>query len=400
MTDKKMKKTIAFAIENFSRYGGGAESYAVELAETLLKNGWEVHFYGMRWDGEPGEATFHPVTVPGYLPAWAKLLVFALKHRRLVKRIDFDVVLGFGNTICMNVYQSHGGVHWLTTFRKVYSERQPLLRFLKKLLIPLSIKNYVRHWIESAPFRQAGLPRIIAISEMIRQDYLDYYQVSPQVIDLVYNGTDTNRFDVKRLRKHRAEARDELGIDPGEVVFILVSYDLKKKGIEPLVEAAGLLAKSGKSFRVLVVGGLPYPALKRMLNSHGVSGRVVFTGRVKEIEKIYAAADVLVLPTYYDACSLVVLEAMLCGLPAITTEYNGIAGILTDGVNGSVISHPPDFKELAGRMAEFMDRDYLAKVSAAALELGGRYSKERNHAEMLRIFDEVAAAGRGRICSE
>lgn len=388
-----MKKKIAFAIENFSRYGGGAESYAVELAETLLQNGWEVHFFGVRWDGEPREATFHAITVPGYLPSWAKLLVFAFKHQRLVAAQDFDVVLGFGNTISMNVYQSHGGVHWLTTYRKVYSETQPLLRFLKRLIIPLSIKHYVRHWIESAPFRQAKLPRIVAIAAMIRQDYIDYYQVRPEAIDLVYNGTDTERFDLAQLQGRRGAVRAELGLTPEELVFVFVAYDLKKKGIEPLVQAAGLLEKGGRPFRVLVVGGMPYGALKRMLKNQGVAERLVFTGRVKEMEKIYAAADVLVLPTYYDACSLVVLEGMLCGLPAITTEYNGIVGILSDGVNGSIISHPPEAREMAARMAEYLDPEYLGRVSAAAVALGKLYSKKRNHAEMLRIFNEVAAAG-------
>lgn len=393
-----MKKKIAFAIENFSRYGGGAESYAVELAETMLRDGWEVHFFGLRWDGEPPEAIFHPLRVADWLPAPAKLLAFAFQHRRLVESMDFDVVLGFGNTISMNVYQSHGGVHWLTTHRKVYSETNPLLRFFKRLFIPLSLKHYVRHWIESAPFRLPRLPRIIAISEMIRKDYIDYYQVSPAAIDLVYNGTDTDRFDVARLKERRGAARAELGLTADEVVFIFVSYDLKKKGIEPLVRAAGELARGGRNFRVLVAGGQPYAALRRLIKSQGVEGRVLFTGRVKEIEKIYATADVLVLPTYYDACSLVVLEGMLCGLPAITTEYNGIAGILTDGVDGAVISHPPDHRELAGRMVEFLDRPHLERVAAAALALGGRYSKQRNHAEMLRICNEVAA-GRRSQCS-
>lgn len=391
-----MKKKIAFAIENFSRHAGGAESYAVELAEALLGDGWEVHFFGLRWDGEPKEAIFHPISVPSWLPSSAKLLSFAFQHRRQVAAEDFDVVLGFGNTISMNIYQSHGGVHWLTTYRKVYSETNPLLRFFKRLFIPLSLKHYVRHWIESAPFRQSRLPRIIAISEMIRRDYLDYYHVSSDAIDLVYNGTDTGRFDVARLKERRGAARAELGLTGDEVVFIFVSYDLKKKGIEPLVRAAGALAREGRNFRVLVVGGQPYGALRRLIMSQGVEGRVIFTGRVKEIEKIYAAADVLVLPTYYDACSLVVLEAMLCGLPAITTEYNGIAGILTDGVDGAVISHPPDHRELASRMREFLDRSHLERVAAAALALGGQYSKARNHAEMLRICNEVAAAGRGK----
>ncbi|MGA8179378.1 MAG: hypothetical protein WB792_04920, partial [Desulfobacterales bacterium] len=65
-------KKIAFALENFSRYAGGAESYAISLACFLIKNGWQVHFFGETWDGEPECAIFHKITIPKYLPAWLK----------------------------------------------------------------------------------------------------------------------------------------------------------------------------------------------------------------------------------------------------------------------------------------------------------------------------------------
>ena len=146
-------KKIALAIENFSRYAGGAESYAVSLASALVDNAWEVHLYGQTWDGEPDSAIFHQIKIPAYLPSWAKMIWFAMKHRRLIQAEGFDVVLGFGNTIYMNVYQSHGGVHKLSTSRKTYSENNTVRRLLKRLLITLSAKQWVRHWIESSPFR-------------------------------------------------------------------------------------------------------------------------------------------------------------------------------------------------------------------------------------------------------
>src|SRR3989339_585428 len=390
--EEKLKK-IALAIENFDRFGGGAESYAVELSETLIKEGWEVHFFGERWGVEPKAVVFHPIRIPGYLPSWLKILLFALRHRRLVRRENFEVVLGFGNTICMNVYQSHGGVHWFSTFRKVYCEHNPVLRFFKRLTILLSLKQHVRNWIESAPFRTVPVPRIIAISDMIRRDYVKYYHVDEEhIIDLVYNGIDPDKFNVKLLSKYRQEVRNRYGISEDEIVFVFVSYDLKKKGIEPLVKAAGIL-KQGTAlpFRILIVGGQPYPSLQRMVKKKGLTETIIFTGPSKAVPEIYAASDVFVLPTYYDACSLVVLEAMLCGLPAITTEYNGIAGILSDGKNSYVISHPPDGAELAARMQDLLCAERRIALSREAVQLGQLYTKSRNHNAMLKIINEVAA---------
>jgi len=56
-------KKIVLAIENFSPFAGGAESYAVALASILVQNGWEVHLFGETWEGEPDYAVLHRNTL-------------------------------------------------------------------------------------------------------------------------------------------------------------------------------------------------------------------------------------------------------------------------------------------------------------------------------------------------
>jgi len=109
-------------MEKFSRYAGGAESYAVSLTASLIENGWDVHLFGETWDGEPEAAVFHKINIPKYIPAWLKMVLFALNHKRAVKNQGFDVIMGFGNTLHMNVYQSHGGVHWLSTKKSLFGK--------------------------------------------------------------------------------------------------------------------------------------------------------------------------------------------------------------------------------------------------------------------------------------
>jgi UDP-glucose:(heptosyl)LPS alpha-1,3-glucosyltransferase len=384
-------KTVAFAMEKFSRYAGGAESYAVFLATFLAENGWEVHLFGETWDGEPPLGVFHKITIPKYLPAWLRIVLFALRHKRAVKNKDFDVIVGFGNTLYMNVYQSHGGVHWLSTHRKVYSEKGIVSRLIKRLVIVLSLKQWARAWIESAPFRLAPRPRIVAISQMIKKDMGSFYRVKSEGIEVVYNGVDTARFNENLRHKLRGPLRRKMGIRNDEVVFLFISYDLKKKGIEPLVAAAFELKKMGNtSFRIVVVGGLPYGALSRQITGLNIADKMFFTGPVRSMEAYYANSDVFVLPTYYDACSLVVIEAMASGLPAITTTANGAAGIMTDGKDSYVIPHPPQALDLAKKMQVLLDNEKRGDMSREALRTGQRYSARRNHQEMMRILDEAA----------
>ena len=385
-------KKIAFAIEKFSRYAGGAESYAVSLAAFLVENGWEVHLFGETWDGEPEAAVFHKIAIPKYLPAWLKMIWFALNHKKAVKNRDFDVVLGFGNTLYMNVYQSHGGVHWLSTKRKTYSEKSKIKRVIKRLIIVLSLKQWVRAWIESAPFRLDPRPRIVAISQMIKNDMESFFRAKGVEIEVVYNGVDTSRYNQNLRHDLRGPLRRQLGIIEDEVVFLFISYDLKKKGIEPLVGAVSQLKKMGNTeFKVMVIGGLPYKALSRQIKALNIEDKILFTGPVRSTEEYYANSDVFVLPTYYDACSLVVIEAMASGLPSITTTANGAAGIITDGKDGYVISHPPASPDLANKMQLLLDDEKRRQMSREALRTGRSYSEEKNHNQMIEILDEAAA---------
>lgn len=384
-------KKIALAVENFSRYKGGAESYAVSLAVALAENGWQVHLFGEKWDGEPPSAIFHRISTPTCLPSWVRMILFALKHRKRVMHEEFDVILGFGNTIHMNVYQSHGGVHRLYARRKVYAQHNRILRVFYRLLIMISIKDKVRQWVESKPFRMNPRPRIVAISEMVRRDMASFYNVNEEEIDLIYNGVDTERFNPGQRERLRGAIRQRLGMQGGDIGFLFVAHDLGKKGIVPLIEASGQLRRSGiNHFKVLVLGGEPYASLLRRIAKLRLEDTVVFLGPTRNPEEFYANADVLVLPTFYDACSLVVIEAMSCGLPAITTLTNGASGIITNGKDGFVISHPPSTTELANAMRAAMSPERLGKMSEEAALTARNYSLRDNHRRLMALFDELA----------
>ena len=383
---------IALALENFGRFAGGAESYAVELARTLVSEGWEVHLYGHSWDGEPAQAVFHPIPrLARWVPPSVRILDFAFRHRRMVAEERFDVILGFGNTLEMNVYQSHGGVHYLSSVRKLHAVRNPILRFFKKMALFAAPKYHARAWIESAPFRMQQRPVIIAIADMVRQDMADHFCVEKQSIRLVYNGIDQTRFgnpDVGR----RAVVRKTLGFVDDEVLFLFMAYDFRKKGVRYLVEAAGKLRDriGPDGWGVVVVGRPPSSGLSRLVESLGLGGKVVFPGSTREPEAFYHACDVFMLPTFYDTCSLVVFEAMAAGLPAITTRFNGAAGIIAPGIDGAVLTDPQNTDDMASAMQRFMDKEFLHRASDAAREKASHYTLQDNHRAMLAILKEAA----------
>jgi UDP-glucose:(heptosyl)LPS alpha-1,3-glucosyltransferase len=385
---------IALAIENFSRHAGGAEAYAVGLAQTLVREGFDVHLYGHSWDLEPAGAVFHLIRrLPGWIPPSLRLLDFALQHRRMTAAENFDVILGFGNTIAMNAYQSHGGVHFISNKRKLQAVSNPLLRFLKKLILFATSKYHVRAWIESAPFRMKPRPVIIAISEMVRQDMASHFGIDSGAIKLVYNGIDCSRFAAREPGRGE-RLRRELGFDK-ETLFLFMAYDFRKKGVRYLVEAADKLRqKAGAgAFGVVIVGAPPSLQLRNKVRELNLSDTVIFRGPTTEPEAFYQACDVFILPTFYDACSLVVFEAMAAGLPAITSIFNGAAGIITEGKDGAVLKDPRDTDEMSNAMLSFLNGEALRDASAAANHTASDYTIERNHSHMIEIFRSLPGRG-------
>ncbi|MDY6825255.1 MAG: glycosyltransferase family 4 protein [Thermodesulfobacteriota bacterium] len=382
-------KKIALAVENFSPFAGGAESYAVSLAAFLSDSGWEVHLFGERWEGYPPNAVFHRMKVPSFLPAFMKILVFALKCRKRMLRDHYDVVLGFGNTIHMNVYQSHGGVHNISTKKKIYAEPNAIVRFFKRITLFFSAKHYTRHWIESAPFQMQPAPIIVAISDMIKNDIKSFYKLPENNIQVVYNGVDVNRYNPTAGYSHRDKTRDWLGVKDNETVFLFLSYDLKKKGIIPLISAALILKQKGCRFRIVVAGGSPNMALKKRIKKFGLHNLFLFLGKTRNPLALYGGSDVFVLPTYYDACSLVVFEAMACGLPVITTNANGAAGIINNGEDGMVLQHPPEAVELADKMEHLMIAPVRLQMGEKAVQKVKVYTIEKNHRAMAQIFERL-----------
>src|SRR5262249_41778202 len=130
-----------------------------------------------------------------------------------------------------------------------------------------------------------------------------------------------------------------------------------------------------RRFRLVVVGHRKYAEFERAAADLGVSDRVLFLGHRADPKDAYFAADFLVHPTFYDPCSLVVLEALACGLPVVTTRYNGAAELFSPDA-GVVVDTPHDEAGLAGAITRCLDPAFRLTASAAARQAAARWTFE------------------------
>lgn len=383
-----MEKKIRFAtaILDFSKKKGGAERYLVDLCTRMASEGYEVHVYAEHWDEETTGIHFHQVkTIP--FPKSLRLLSFAMKATKQIEKGKYDISLGVGNTLRADVLQPHGGVHWAWFWRSLKAYDNPILRTIKFLGRILSPKQWVNGYIEDAPYRGKNLPKIIAISDMVKQDMIRWYKVPEDRITVVYNGVNIERFH-PRNRQYCEEIRNQHGIKD-EIVILFVSNNFRMKGLDYLMKALSNLKKEGSSlFKLLILGRDRKNPYIRLSKKIGVSKEIIFAGSTDQPEKYYGAADLLIHPTFYDPCSLTVLEALASGLPVITTSFNGVSGIITSGQEGFIISNPRDEKTLVQQILFFLDPNMRNRATIAARRLAENYSIERNWREMKNIFQK------------
>ncbi len=384
------KIRLAIGLRDFSKERGGAERYLVDLCVRLAAEGYEVHVYSERRDEEAPGILFHSVkTIP--LPKSLRLLSFAIRATKDMENEDYDLTFGVGNTLKADILQPHGGVHWAWFWRSLRVYDHPILWMIKFLGRVFSPKQWVGGWIEDAPYRGEKFLKIVAISDMVKQDIMRWYGIPEERIAVVYNGVDVERFH-PRNRQYREEIRGRHGIGAEELVILFVSNNFQMKGLGFLIKALAKIKKEMPSpFKLLILGRDRQESYLSLAKNMGIFEDVIFVGSTKEPEKYYGSSDLLVHPTFYDACSLTVLEALATGIPVITTRCNGASGVITHGQEGFVISDPRDGRALVEKILFFLDREKLERASIAARHLAECYSLERNWEEMKNILNRASS---------
>jgi len=379
---------IALGIREFLPEKGGAERYCYDLMNFLAAKGLEVHVYSSAFPTRGGGLYFHQVPIIPH-PKSLQVISFALNCRRMMKEEQFDCIMGVGDTLYADLLQPHGGVHWKWFWRGLEGYRKPFPWVFKFLGRSLSPKQWAKGIIEDAPYAKAK--KIIAISEMVHRDMSDYYGILADRMVVIYNGVDTEYFH-PRNKKYREGIRSRYGFSSEDLVLLFVSHNFRLKGLRYLIQSIAVIKRKRKNVKLLVVGRDRAEPYRRLAKRIGCADDVLFAGNVKDLERYYASADILVHPTFYDPCSLVVLEALASGLPVITTRRNGAGGIIAKGQEGFVLDDPRDVEALAEKILYLVDPARLKKASAAARRLAVKFSQKRSYQTMLEAMKSIVAS--------
>ncbi|MGC1478909.1 MAG: glycosyltransferase family 4 protein, partial [Chthoniobacterales bacterium] len=232
--------------------------------------------------------------------------------------------------------------------------------------------------------------RVLAVSRSVERFAVDIEGVDPGRVSYLPNSVDLTEFR-PASGDERAAARREFGLPEDGLVVGGVGRFVFQKNFDLLIAAMGLvLAEREDVWLVLFGSGPDEAALKERVNDLGEFGkRVVFAGTVRDRRAIFAALDLLVLPSRFEGLPLTVLEAMASGVPVVATAVDGMREIVAEMPGVARLVAPGDEVGLRGAIAGLIgDAGARERLAGAALPMvRERFDAEKLARELEQLYE-------------
>jgi UDP-glucose:(heptosyl)LPS alpha-1,3-glucosyltransferase len=376
---------VGIVIDDLDRRRGGMSEWCWQFVCAAARRGYELHVVAQGFGTEPLPARVarHRITRTRSRQAFARAADELLRELRL------DVVHDTGMGWHFDLLQPHGGsfAAWLGRRLDMYPWWFRAAKRPVDSLMPRH-RDFMRHWRRQCAALMTPDKTLIALSNMVADDFSRMHGIRAEQIAVVHNGVDCQRFSPEHRERYRGVVRRELGLNDESLLLMLAAHNFRLKGVPELLRVAARLATNGRHVHVAIVGGKHPEKWRRAANRLGLVANVTFVGAVADVVPYYAAADAYVHPTYYDPCSLVLLEAAASGLPIVTTRRcNGAVELFREGDEILTVHDPTQHDALYECGDALFDERLRERLGAAARKVALRHPFELNVTEILRLYD-------------
>jgi UDP-glucose:(heptosyl)LPS alpha-1,3-glucosyltransferase len=379
---------FAFCYENVLPHRGGCETYIAGLTRRLVADGHQVYLYACDWDPRalPPSVSCQRVTIPRY-PRFLRPWYFNAACQRALSGANHDLSVGFDRLPCVDVVYPQSGLYVANAAHNLLKHGHPLARLVFRWAKVLDPSHHSHLALERALYRKHR-PGVIAISNMVRGHLQHYFGLPAEDIPVVHIAANPAVVAESDRPRRRLAFRAEWGLAADQTVGLFAGINYTLKGLVPLLHALRQIPRND-SFVLLIAGREGTQSFQQLARRLGVNSRVRFLGYRKDIHNCYFASDFLVHPTFYDPCSNVVLEALACGLPVITSRYNGASELMHPPAEGLVVDDPHDVDALARALIKMLNPGYRAACAQAARRAAERWTFEDHYQKLLGVFGSL-----------
>ena len=262
----------------------------------------------------------------------------------------------------------------------------PNIKFVVTRRVIFNLRNNI---FSRLKYKVKRIDKFVVVSKAIEKDFLDY-GVSPKILEVIYNVTDTGRFNPGI----RSDIRRELRIsDTDFVVSLLGNYSFYK-GHTFLLEAIPAVLKSFPSVKFIFAGKVP-DKVTNLSGKLNVGNSVFFLGFRSDVPEILKASDLLVCPSTMEGLAGSLIEAMAMKLPTVATNVGGNSEIVKHNETGILIP-PGNVKAISDAISYIIENPNIAKKMG---EEGSRVVKKTFSVEtMISKHEKLYAELLGEPC--
>lgn len=319
---------LAFCLFKYFPFGGLQRDF-MRISRECFERGHSIDVYTMSWEGDiPEGYQVHQLPKKG-LSNHRRALRFAKQVQAKLAQKKYDCVIGFNKMPGLNVYFAADGC-----FKsRVQQQHSPLYRLNPRY------RAYVE--LEKSVFDKHHSCKILLLNEQEKANFISCYGTTASRFHLVPPGISTDRVATPDAGFICAELRHEFGVDKRDFLIVSVATEFKTKGLERSLKAIAALPEAvRKRIHFFVIGGdspaLYLPLAKKL----GIEKNLIFLGARLDVERFLMAADLVLHPAVQENAGMVLIEALACGAPILTTANCGYAFHVSRAQAGRVLETP------------------------------------------------------------
>ena len=308
---------------------GGLEKWARRIAEGFMKRGARVDLLTTDAPSLPRVKTY--TLSPKEFLSYRKMRGFDTLCQKWQEHHPRDIVFGMDRTSRQTHIRAGNGVH------AAYLQRRHEYENYSSFKAALNPLNRTILRLEKEAFESPDLKVLFTNSYMVKHEVLQFYNVSPDKIEVIHNGVEwkDREEDFQSWVEKKPAIAKQFGLDPSHFHFLFVGNGYERKGLSLLLRALKHLAP--QDFHLSVVGkDQKIQTFQALAQSLGLSQKVRFFGPQPDLTPFYQLSDALVIPSIYDPFANVTVEALGMGLFVISSKHNGGHEVLHED-NGTAI---------------------------------------------------------------
>lgn len=377
--EQETQLELAFCLYKYFPYGGLQRDF-LRIALECQSRGHTIRVYTLSWRGEVPQGFDVTIVPVEALTNHTRYERFTTWVAQALRARPADVVVGINKMPGLDLYYAADSCYE----EKARTQRNWLYRLLPRY----------RHFAEyeTAVFGRASNTQIMMISRVQKPLFERHYETQESRMQFLPPGISKDRVAPPDIAQQRRQKRQALGLAEDEKLVVMVGSGFIKKGVSRTLRALGALPNEIRAKTKLIVMGDDKAApFRRLAGRLGIADRVsIFPGQ-DDVPAYLFAADLLMLPALDEAAGIVLLEAIVAGLPVLTTENCGYAHYVQESGMGEVVPMPFDQQTLNDRLADMLtddDREHWVKRGQAFAENADIYSLHRHAAEKIEEVGE------------